>query len=162
MGHHIHHRLHLPRRPILGTGCWHTDWGGIIAIQCQYTLSCNTVEDRRKLEDWGRGTRKKCQMLEWLNCLHMWLVMGLRMTKFVFCLFLFFSSFYFFSTGLCYMSFLCFFCNIYQGFLLFFVRGCSQMTSSFLGGTLTPPLPLVIICHFWSALTSFIAYYRTE
>ena len=31
------------------------------------------------------------------------------------------------------------------------VRGCSQMTSSFLGGTLPPPpLPLVIIRHFWS------------
>ena len=49
------------------------------------------------------------------------------------------------------------------------LRGCSQMTSSFLGGTLAPPLPLVIIRHFWStpplplcAMTSFIAYYRTK
>ena len=52
---------------------------------------------------------------------------------------------------------------------MYLLRGCSQMTSSFLGGTLTPPLPLVIIRHFWStpplplcAMTSFIAYYRTK
>ena len=49
---------------------------------------------------------------------HMWLVIRQRMTKCVFCvlcLFVFFSSLQFFSTGLCFMSFCVFFCQIYQG-----------------------------------------------